>query len=48
MIEIDQTYLETVIPKPGNTVLVLTGPHKHKTGILTSVRLEEGLAIVKI
>ena len=33
-IEIDQSYLETVIPKPGHEVMILSGKNTGKIGVL--------------
>lgn len=41
-LEIDQTYLQTVIPKINHEVMVLNGDQKGKRGLLTEVDLTGG------
>lgn len=46
-IQIDQTYLETVIPKVGNEVMVLLGKKAGEIGVLREANLTEGYGVVE-
>ncbi len=47
LIEIDQTYLETVVPKIGNKVMLLYGKKAGELGVLREANLSEGYGIVE-
>lgn len=47
-LEIDQSFLQTVIPKIGNEVMILNGELKGKTGNLVQVDLTAGFGLIEI
>lgn len=47
IIDIDQSYLETVIPKIGNKVMILFGKKAGEFGVLREANLTEGYGIVE-
>ena len=47
-LQIDQTYLETVIPKLGGMVTIVRGKSRGKNGILKRVIIEEGIAVIEV
>jgi ribosomal protein S4E len=47
-IDIDQTYIETVIPKPGHQVMILAGIPSGQVGTLREANMEEGFGVVEV
>jgi hypothetical protein len=47
-IEIDQTNLETVIPKVGCKVMILKDKHAGEVGIMSEANIDEGYGIVQV
>ena len=47
-IDIDQTNIETVIPRPGHQVMVLCGEQAGQVGVLKEVHMEEGYGVVQV
>ena len=45
---IDQTYLETVIPKINNKVKILRGDNRGKEGELREINMDKGVGIVEL
>jgi|JI6StandDraft_1071083.scaffolds.fasta_scaffold61949_1 hypothetical protein len=45
-LEIDQTYLETVIPKEGSPVIILTGEYRGQRAIMDRVYPDDGYAVL--
>ena len=47
-IEVDQTNLETVIPKIGNRVMVVQGRNQGQVGTLKEANLKDGYGVVEV
>ena len=47
-IEVDQTNLETVIPKIGNRVMVVQGRNGGQAGTLKEANLKDGYGVVEV
>lgn len=47
-LRIDQDELETVIPRPGGSVLVVNGVHRGETGTVVSIQVEAFAARIKL
>jgi len=48
LIEIDQTNLETVIPKVGSKVMILQNKFAGEVGVMTEANISEGYGIVEL
>ena len=47
-LQVDQAQLETVLPSPGGTVLILRGPHTGEKGTLKSIDVDKFQAQVAL
>ncbi len=48
MLNIDQSFLETVIPKIGNQVKLLKGKYRNLNGILKQADILNGIGLIEL